>query len=259
MPRQLYGAPLANVILRDTEKEMATLSRKPQFTIFHSVKSPYVTALKKAAVSIGLNYRIVFSQDENEIYREWDRCCAYGIPYIEVKPFIVDLRASKFNADMLSVQGAISIFNNRDGVEHSPAVVQAVFEMLEHYVTDSFPGVNVVVLGRSKEVGLPLAINLINKGANVTIFNSSADPEMVYDAADKADIVIGAIGQNDMFSHRVVDHGVYIDLGEDFLLTKWKGDDVTYTPAWGGVGPVTTACAIRNVVRMYRDIWGYRA
>lgn len=258
MAIQLMGAGLANSILRETEKEMATLNRKPEFVIFHSVKSPYVTALKKAAISIGLNYHIVFSQDENEIYQEWNRCCAYGIPYIEVKPFIVDLGQSKFNADTMSAKGALSIFNNQDGVGHSPAVVQAVFEIFEHHITSVYRGINVVVLGRSKGVGLPIAINLINKGANVVVFNSSADPDMVYDAADKADVVIGAIGEDDMFSHREVDHGIYIDIGEDFLLTKWKGD-VVYTPAWGGIGPVTAACVIRNVVRMYGDIWGYNS
>ena len=255
MPNPLYGTTASKSILLEVKQELKTLIRKPQFVIFHSVKSPYVGALKKAADAVGIDYRDMFSLDTDEIYEEWNRCCAYGIPYIEVKPFIVDLRPSKFNADTMDPQGIASIFNNQDGVEHSPAVVQAVFEIFKRHITSVYRTLNVVVLGRSKEVGLPIAINLINRGANVVVFNSSADPEMVYDAADKADVVIGAIGQNDLFSYREVDHGIYIDIGEDFVLTKWKGDAVTYTPPWGGIGPITAACAIRNVVRMHKNFW----
>jgi len=131
-----------------------------------------------------------------------------------------------------------------------------VIRMLEEYNID-LEGKNAVVIGRSNIVGKPLAQCLLNKNATVTICHSKT--RNINEIAKNADILVAAIGKPKFVTADMVKEGavvidVGINRGEDGKLV---GDvdfenvekKVSYiTPVPGGVGPMTIAMLLTNVI-----------
>ena len=130
-----------------------------------------------------------------------------------------------------------------------------VMKMLEEY-SINVKGANVVVLGRSNIVGKPLVQCLLNKDATVTICHSKT--KNIEEITKNADILISAIGQSKFVEANMVKEGaVVIDVGINRLETGLVGDvdfeevekKASYiTPVPGGVGPMTIAMLLHNVV-----------
>ncbi len=118
-------------------------------------------------------------------------------------------------------------------------------------------GKDVVIIGRSNIVGKPLAIMLINLGATVTVCNSRT--KNLQKLSSQADILISATGCAKIISANMVKQdAVIIDIG---ISRNAKGvlvGDVDYanvynkashiTPVPGGVGPMTIAMLMKNVI-----------
>ena len=122
-------------------------------------------------------------------------------------------------------------------------------------------GKNVVVLGRSKVVGLPVSALMLSRNATVTICHpSTSDIESI---SKNADILISAVGKANFVNRNFVKEGaVVIDVGfnKDIQTGKTVGDVnfddvkniVSYiTPVPGGVGPMTIISLLENVVDAY--------
>lgn len=130
-----------------------------------------------------------------------------------------------------------------------------VMKMLEEYEIE-LKGANVVILGRSNIVGKPLAQCLLNKDATVTICHSKT--KNIEEITRNADILILAIGKPKFVTANMVKEGaVVIDVGINRLETGIVGDvdfeevskKASYiTPVPGGVGPMTIAMLLNNVV-----------
>ena len=136
-----------------------------------------------------------------------------------------------------------------------------VIKMLEEYNID-IEGKNAVVLGRSNIVGKPMSQCLLNKNATVTICHSKT--KNINDITKNADILVAAIGKKEFVKGDMVKEGavvidVGINRGED---GKLKGDidfeevskKASYiTPVPGGVGPMTIAMLMTNVVKATKE------
>ncbi len=130
-----------------------------------------------------------------------------------------------------------------------------VIKMLEEY-NINLKGANVVVLGRSNIVGKPLVQCLLNKDATVTICHSKT--KNIEEITQNADILISAIGKPKFVTANIVkENAVVIDVGINRLETGLVGDvdfeevskKASYiTPVPGGVGPMTIAMLLHNVV-----------
>ncbi|KAK7215519.1 hypothetical protein V2G26_003522 [Clonostachys chloroleuca] len=124
-------------------------------------------------------------------------------------------------------------------------------------------GKNAVVLGRSDIVGSPVSYLLKNANATVTVCHSKTEnlPEVI----KSADVLVAAIGKAHFVKGEWLKPGVVvIDVGTNFIpdITKKSGQrlvgDVDYdsafevasaiTPVPGGVGPMTVAMLMQNVV-----------
>lgn len=132
-----------------------------------------------------------------------------------------------------------------------------VIKMFEEYNID-LEGKNVVIIGRSNIVGKPLIQCCLNKNATVTVCHSRTKDIAEY--TKKADIVIVAIGRAkflkaDMVKDGVVVIDVGINRGEDgklcgdvdFSNVSKKASYITPVP--GGVGPMTIAMLMNNVIK----------
>ena len=138
-----------------------------------------------------------------------------------------------------------------------------VIEMLEEYGVE-IEGKSAVVIGRSNIVGKPLIQLLLNKNATVTVCHSRTKDIEKY--IKQADILVVAIGQSKFVKADMVKEGtVVIDVGinRDPETKKLSGDvdfeEVSkkasfITPVPGGVGPMTVAMLMHNVVKAAKDL-----
>ena len=119
-------------------------------------------------------------------------------------------------------------------------------------------GKNAVIIGRSNIVGKPLMQCLLNKNATVTICHSKT--QNIKETTRTADILISAVGKiNIVTADMVKDGAVVIDVGMnkndkgklvgdvDFEKVKEKASYITPVP--GGVGPMTIAMLMNNVIK----------
>ena len=136
-----------------------------------------------------------------------------------------------------------------------------IVKMLEAYNIET-EGKNVVILGRSNIVGKPLIQCMLNKNATVTVCHSKT--KNIKEITKNADIIIAAIGKPKFVtSDMVKDGAVVIDVGINRLDNGKLCGDVDYenifpkasyiTPVPGGVGPMTIAMLINNVVKAAKD------
>jgi methylenetetrahydrofolate dehydrogenase (NADP+)/methenyltetrahydrofolate cyclohydrolase len=135
-----------------------------------------------------------------------------------------------------------------------------IMKMFEEYDID-LTGKNVVILGRSNIVGKPLIHCCLNKNATVTSCHSKT--QNLAQKAKEADILISAIGKaNFVTADMIKGNAVVIDVGinrldngkitgdVDFENVKEKASYITPVP--GGVGPMTIAMLMNNVIKATR-------
>lgn len=132
-----------------------------------------------------------------------------------------------------------------------------IIKMLETYNVQ-LEGAHAVIIGRSNIVGKPLLQCLLNKNATVTICHSKT--KNLEEVTKQADILIAAIGKPEFVTSNMVKKGAcVIDVGinrteEGKLLGDVKFSEVSekascITPVPGGVGPMTIAMLMANVVK----------
>ena len=141
--------------------------------------------------------------------------------------------------------------------EHLPPATPAgIIELLDFYDIE-IEGKDAVVVGHSNMVGKPLGIMLLNRDATVTICHVKT--QYLEEKTSKADILCVAVGKPNLITADMVKEGaVVVDIGitkvkeaftgdVDFDAVKEKASAITPVP--GGVGPMTVASLLRNVVR----------
>ena len=136
-----------------------------------------------------------------------------------------------------------------------------VIKLLEEYKIP-IEGKNAVVIGRSNIVGKPMLQCLLNKHATVTICHSRT--ENLKEVTKKADILVAAIGKANFVTKDMVKEGaVVIDVGinrneqgnvcgdVDFESVKELASYITPVP--GGVGPMTIAMLMTNIIKSAKN------
>ena len=132
-----------------------------------------------------------------------------------------------------------------------------IMKMLEKYNIE-IDGKHAVIVGRSNIVGKPMIQCLLNKNATVTICHSKTKELSTY--TKQADILIVAIGKEKFIKDDMVKDGaVVIDVGINRNSEGKLNGDVDFenvckkasyiTPVPGGVGPMTIAMLMNNVVK----------
>lgn len=141
----------------------------------------------------------------------------------------------------------------------APATPKGVVYLLNHYEIP-IEGRDVVVVGHSNIVGKPMSIMLLNRNATVTTCH-----KFTRDLAShtrRADILIVAVGKAGLITPDMVKPGaVVVDVGINRVDGKLVGD-VDFegvsqvadflTPVPGGVGPMTVASLMDNIVKACR-------
>ncbi|MBR6447099.1 MAG: bifunctional 5,10-methylenetetrahydrofolate dehydrogenase/5,10-methenyltetrahydrofolate cyclohydrolase, partial [Methanomicrobium sp.] len=144
--------------------------------------------------------------------------------------------------------------------EFVPCTPGGIMTLLAEYKIET-KGKKAVVVGRSVDVGRPMAALMINADATVTVCHSKTGN--LADEMRKADILISAIGRAKFVKPDMVKEGaVLIDVGinqdengklcgdADFEAVKDKVSAITPVP--GGVGPMTIATLMQNTLKAAR-------
>ena len=137
-----------------------------------------------------------------------------------------------------------------------PCTPRGIVALLEHYKI-STQGAEVTVIGRGLTVGRPLGLLLTRKQENATVTLTHTGTKDLTLHTKKADIVVAAIGQAHFLKAEMIKQGaVVIDVGISRTPDGLQGDvcpgvfeKASYVaPMPGGVGPMTRAMLLTNVV-----------
>jgi methylenetetrahydrofolate dehydrogenase (NADP+)/methenyltetrahydrofolate cyclohydrolase len=144
-----------------------------------------------------------------------------------------------------------------------PCTPQGVVELVERHGI-AWDGLNVVVIGRGITVGRPIGSLLTRKEINATVTLTHTGTRNLADHLKSADLIVAAAGSTSIVTAANVKPGVIVlDVGVSRVTnsdgtTRIAGDvddDVRAVAAWvspnpGGVGPMTRALLLQNVVEM---------
>ena len=139
-----------------------------------------------------------------------------------------------------------------------PCTPRGILELLHRYDI-STKGAEVVIMGRGLTVGRPLALMLTRRGDDATVTVTHTGTKDVTSHTKRADIIIAAVGSAHLLTADMVKPGaVVIDVGITRRDNVLLGDvhpgvaEVAsfIAPMPGGVGPMTRAMLLTNVVEM---------
>ncbi len=172
---------------------------------------------------------------------------------------IINHITSGKDVDGLNDLNAGRLTNNKDGMV--PCTAAGIIKLLEEYEVP-MEGANVVIVGRSKLVGRPLVSLFLKNNATVTVCHSKT--KNLSEITKTADILVVATGTKWLIGKEDVKEGtVVIDVGVTRVEGKIYGDVNTdevkkvaslITPSTGGVGPMTVAMLLSNVIKSYNKM-----
>ena len=137
-----------------------------------------------------------------------------------------------------------------------PCTPSGVMRMLESSGVE-LGGSKAVVLGRSRIVGMPMALMLAQKGSDATVTIAHSRTSEIESLCSDADILVAAVGSAHMVEPDWVKPGAFVvDVGISRVGGELAGDvspDVAEIAGWltpvpGGVGPMTIAMLMRNTL-----------
>lgn len=143
-----------------------------------------------------------------------------------------------------------------------PATASGVMKIFEEINYD-LTGKHVCIVGRGKTCAKPLINILLDKNATITVCHSKT--QNLADVTNKCDVIISCVGKEKLITiDHVKDGAVVINVGLtynddgkpvgdiDFNNVKQKASYITKNV--GGVGLLTVACLMENVIKLYDEM-----
>ena len=253
MNRVLECSTLEKEILTKVKKELK--KKQPTLAIITFNKSKYSELLINKCFDLDICFRHYKLDNSNTL---------------EVTSLINELNKDKNidsillvepipkNIDKYTCYETIDESKDIDGVNHLNqyylsinrprlinSTVLAVIRLLEFY-NISLSDKNVTVIGRSYNISRPLTNYLINKNSTVTMCHSKTRD--LVNILKNSDIVISATGVNNLFKSSDLSDGcIVIDIGLGDVLID--SDNISYTPKTKGIGPLSIALLLENLVK----------
>jgi len=270
MTQIIDGRKIKNDILTELEKEVMTLPFTPIFCDIlvgdNKVSSKYVDIKAKNAQSIGIKFRrIEFPEtvrieeivEEIENLNRVPHMCGIivqlPLPNSINQSIVLDSILPSLDVDCLGRDASNDFYNNT-GILGCPTALACVdiLDSLNINLADK----KIVVLGQGQLVGLPVTHLLRSRDLTVETINSNT--LNANELLKNADIIISGIGKDNFITGDMIKNGVVIiDAGTseeggaihgDVNLESVEGIASFVTPSPGGVGPVTVAMLLKNVL-----------
>ncbi len=268
------GKSLKNEILSGLAEEVKALDKVPTLCVIQvgddEASNVYINQKRKMCNDIGYNFiheKYDDSITEDELLKNIERFNSND----NIDAILVQMPLPS-GINEKNIQNAVSKYKDVDGLNDSnivdlisgksslyPCTACGVISLLDKYGV-TLEGSNVVIVGRSSLVGMPLFHMLENRNATVTLCHSKT--RNLQSITKNADIIISATGvkgliKEDMVNNNavVVDVGIARENGKlygdvDFDNVSKKASLITPVP--GGVGPMTIASLAQNVLKAYK-------
>lgn len=275
----ISGKDLAISLKQEMAADVATFTEKygrvPHLVVILVGEDPgsvsYVTGKAKASAEVGLKNTTIRKPDtisEEELLAIIDELNNDDT----VDGILVQLPLPK-HIDTDKVIAAINVEKDVDGFHPMnvanlwlkqpctlPCTPKGIIKLLKRAGVE-IAGKEVVVVGRSNIVGLPVSKLLLNENATVTVAHSRTHD--LAEVTRRADILVVAIGRAKFVTADMVKEGaVVIDVGVnrdpetkklcgdvDFAAIEPKASAITPVP--GGVGPMTITCLMENTIECF--------
>ena len=267
----LDGKKVRDEILSDLRLKIATKNLNITLAILlvgdDEASKIYIKNKEKYCKSVGINVlKYVFNEtatekDVIEVINDLNDSDITGIILQSPVPEGIDfdkcsnLIDSKKDVDGFTKDNIYNLYLGKKTI--LPCTVKGIIKLLEYYKIP-ISGSNVVIVGRGNIVGHPLSLALENMDATVTLAHSKT--KNLASITENADILISATGVKHLITKDMVKYGsTVIDVGVTRVDGKIYGDvdfenikDIAkyITPNPGGVGPMTVAMIIDNLVEM---------
>ncbi len=276
MARLLEGKPLAEKIREDLRRRIASSGKKLTLASIQVGENPgveaYVRQQKKAAESIGIEYRLhAFGRETGQeelgafIQSLNQDICVNGIVLQAPLPRHIDFRAmSGLIAHQKDVEGMSPASLGRLVYGKNGLVPCTAASAMELIVSTgvALEGKEAVIVGHSEIVGKPLALLLMEKLATVTVCHiGTFQAGKLEEHVRRAQILVVAVGKAGLIRGEWVrENAIVIDVGINRTAQGLTGDvefgeaekrAAWITPVPGGVGPLTVTMLMRNLVDAY--------
>ena len=268
------GKSLKDEILSGLAEEVKALDKVPTLCVIQvgddEASNVYINQKRKMCNDIGYNFiheKYDDSITEDELLKNIKRFNSND----NIDAILVQMPLPS-GINEKNIQNAVNKYKDVDGLNDSNIVdlisgksslyfctACGVISLLDKYGV-TLEGSNVVIVGRSSLVGMPLFHMLENRNATVTLCHSKT--RNLQSITKNADIIISATGvkgliKEDMVNNNavVVDVGITRENGKlygdvDFDNVSKKASLITPVP--GGVGPMTIASLAQNVLKAYK-------
>ncbi|NBN91381.1 MAG: bifunctional methylenetetrahydrofolate dehydrogenase/methenyltetrahydrofolate cyclohydrolase [Actinobacteria bacterium] len=272
----LDGVAAAKAIRQEVAQKVAKLKNKPGLATVLVGADPgsksYVNGKHRDCSQVGINsIRIELPEavSQRELLKEIDSLNASR----ECSGFIVQLPLPA-HINTTSILSAIDPDKDADGLHPVnlgklllsqggviPCTPKAILELLRINEI-SLSGREVVIIGRGTTVGRPLSLLLSSKGIDATMTIVHSKSRDIRSHTKRADIVIAALGRAHFLTADMVKQGVVaIDVGITRTSEGLVGDidpevikvASAIAPMPGGVGPMTRAMLLSNLVALHKD------
>lgn len=272
------GRKIKDEILKEVKEEVFSLPFTPIFCdilVGNDISSiQYVRMKAKIAESVGIKFRtanFIESVTTEELIEEIENLnrvphmCGIIIqlplPSHIDKKRVLDAISPSLDVDCLGQINSENFFNDEEGLSYPTAL--ACMKILESLNID-LKDKKLLMLGQGTLVGLPVTHLLKKKGFDVSIINSKTENKD--ELIKNADIIISAIGYGKFIKGDMIKKGVIlIDAGtsEDNGAVIGDVDKESVmnvasiiSPTPGGVGPVTVAMLLSNVLNVAKKKLG---
>ena len=270
------GKKLRDKILEELKIKLANLRLVPKLVVISVGDDPaskiYVNNKKKYAEKIGIEAVILKLPEDVTTDALLDRIDALNrdpaVTAILVQlPLPVHINKLDILSAILPEKDVDGFTPYNSGLLFSgakpyayPATPRGILRLLDEYNIE-LDGKHVVVVGRSNIVGKPLAQMMLNRNATVTVCHSHT--KNLAEITKTADILVSAAGGKIIEDNMLKSNCVVIDVG---IFRDEKGKlrgDVNFetvskiashiTPVPGGVGPMTIASLMLNIVDLIEN------
>lgn len=268
------GIKISTEIRKDIKQIINETKITPSLAVIqvgdNKASSIYIKNKKKACEEVGIRFEHIKFNDTiseelviNEIKRLNNDISINGILVQLPLPLgfdegkIINTISPAKDVDGLTYQNVGNLVLENDCLV--PCTPLGVIELLKAYNV-RLSGKNVCLVGRSNLVGKPLIQLLLRNDATLSICHSKSLD--IKNHTKQADVLIVAAGHPNLITKDMVKDGVVIiDVGinkeGNLLCGDVDFDNVSkkaslITPVPGGVGPMTVACLLKNVVKAYQ-------
>ena len=254
----INGKKIAYVVELNIIQRIKTLDEKPKLAVINVdgnlVSVSFINMKRRFADRVGVDFSVLnfdSSIGNDELIAEIKKAAAL------CDGLVVQLPLPK-RLDTDFILESIPPEKDVDALGPNPKILSPVVEAIKKILSISqfsLKSKRVLVIGRGRLVGLPIAKWLGGNGTTVDVIGDEVENIEMY--AKKADIIISGAGSPHLLKPQMIKEGaVLIDCGASEAGGKLLGDAhpscaakcSIFTPVPGGVGPITVAMLFSNLL-----------